>query len=233
MARDAAASADLAVDREGGKIIQLVRPGRTLGGFFAMTLDTLSVMMRRPIVWREFFLQVSLIVRVAALPTLMLAIPFAVMVIFEFMLLEIVHLSPDTVLVLAATGATAVCVDVSSYAIHGEIATLRAAGVDPIQALVVPRVLAGSVAAVLLSFIVVPVTGIFFFSVFGQHTPISQFIGNLLLLARPSNVVIGVLEAALLGLVGGLFACYKGISANDATTGTQTAGADPVLHEAK
>ncbi|WP_353615632.1 ABC transporter permease [Mycobacterium sp. D16R24] len=205
------------------------KPGRTLGGFIVLTLDTLAVMVRRPIVWREFFLQVTSIVRLAALPTVMLAIPFAVMVIFEVMLLEIAHLSPDTVLVMAAVGATAVCVDVSSCAIQREIEVLRAVGVDPMQALVVPRVLAGAVAAVLLSFIVVAATGVFFFSVFGQHTPISQFIGNLMLLAQPSNVVIGVVEAAVLGLVGGLFACYKGISANDATAGTQTAVCEPAV----
>lgn len=194
-----------------------------------MTRETLSVMVRRPIVWREFFLQVSSIVRVAALPTLMLAIPFAVMVIFEVMLLEVARLAPDTVLVMAAVGATVVCVDVSSYAMQGEIEALQTAGVDPVRALVVPRVLAGAVAAVLLSFITVAATGVFFFSVFGQHTPISQFIGNLMLLAQPSNVVIGVVEAAVLGLVGGLFACYKGISANDVTVGTQTAVCEPAV----
>ncbi|CPV60881.1 integral membrane protein YrbE3A [Mycobacteroides abscessus subsp. massiliense] len=193
-------------------------PKRALGGFAAMTLDTFSTMVRGPVLWREAFLQVFSIARVAALPTVMLAIPFAVLVIFEVMLLEIPHFPPDTVLVLAAAGATAVCVDVSSYAIREEINTLRATGVDPIQALVVPRVLAGAVAAVLLSFITVAATGVFFFSVFGQHTPLSQYIDNLMLLAQPLNVVFGVVEAALLGLVGGLWACYKGISASDSAS---------------
>jgi phospholipid/cholesterol/gamma-HCH transport system permease protein len=63
-----------------------------------------------------------------------------------------------------------------------------------------------------LAFAAVGVTGIFFFSVFAPHNPFSQFIGNVTRLMSPSNVIVLVVEAAVLGLFGGLIACYKGIS---------------------
>lgn len=165
--------------------------------------------MRYHSTWRKLFAQMFSTIQAAALPTVMLSIPIGVLAVFEIMVLGIAAFRPDTVLVLAAVATTAVCVGMSSYAVRNEIDTLQAEGTNSAPGPVMPQVLVGVVAAVLLSFVTTVVTGVFFFSVFGHHTSLSQFIGNLTLLTRPSNIAIGLAEATFLSLLAGQFAYRK------------------------
>ena len=55
-----------------------------------------------------------------------------------------------TVLVVAGAGATAMCADLGARTIREELDAMRVMGINPIQALVVPRVLAATLVAVLL-----------------------------------------------------------------------------------
>ena len=52
-----------------------------------------------------------------------------------------------TVLVVAGAGATAMCADLGARTIREELDALRVMGIDPIQALVVPRVLAATLVS--------------------------------------------------------------------------------------
>lgn len=54
-------------------------------------------------------------------------------------------------LVVAGAGATAICADLGAHTIREEIDALRVLGIDPIQRLVVPRVLASTAVALLLN----------------------------------------------------------------------------------
>ncbi|MEU9807867.1 ABC transporter permease [Mycobacterium sp. NPDC050853] len=205
-------------DRTDGPVSTFTeKPARTLGGFLAMTLDTFVAMLRRPPAVREFFRQALSIARAALLPMCMVAIPLAILLVF---ILEALVFGPagfptHTVLVAAATGATVVCAEGDSARIRREIDAMRFRGMDITHRFVVPRVLATAVAAVPLAFVAAGVTGVFFFSVFAPHNPFSQFVGNVTRLMSPSNIIVLVVEAAVLGLIGGLIACYKGISAAD------------------
>ena len=49
-----------------------------------MALDTFVAMFRPPFAWREFILQSWFVARVSIVPTLMLAIPFTVLLVFTF-----------------------------------------------------------------------------------------------------------------------------------------------------
>jgi len=136
---------------------QVTKPVRALGNFFAMALDTLMLIPRRPFAVREFWLQSWFVARVSLLPTLMLAIPFTVLLIFTFNILLVEFGAADysgtgaaygtvtqvgpivTVLVVAGAGATAMCADLGARTIREEIDALRVMGVNPIQALVVRR----------------------------------------------------------------------------------------------
>ena len=60
-----------------------------------------------------------------------------------------------TVLVVAGAGATAMCADLGARTIREELDALRVMGINPVQALVVPRVLAATLVAVLLSSLVI------------------------------------------------------------------------------
>src|SRR6202011_2896833 len=56
-----------------------------------------------------------------------------------------------TVLVVSGAGATAMCADLGARTIRDELDALRVMGINPIQALVVPRVLAATTVALALS----------------------------------------------------------------------------------
>ena len=226
------------------------RPLRALGEFFALALDTLVSIPRRPFAWREFLLQSWFVARVSLLPTLMLAIPFTVLAVFTFNILLIEFGAADfsgtgaafgtvtqigpivTVLVVAGAGPPR-CAPTSGRAPSAKNSTrMRVMGINPIQALVVPRVLAATLVALLLSSMVtlVGLVGGFVFSVFIQHVTPGAFVAGLTLLTGLPDVIIALIKAALFGLAAGLIACYKGISSAAARPGRQRGQRDRGLH---
>jgi phospholipid/cholesterol/gamma-HCH transport system permease protein len=229
---------------------RLQKPMRAVGGFFAMALDTLVLIPQKPFAWREFLAQSWFVARVSLLPTLMLAVPFMVLLMFTFniLLLEfgaadysgagaaygsVTQLGPIvTVLVVSGAGATAMCADLGARTIREELDALRVMGVNPIQTLVVPRVLAATVVATLLSSVVVLVgmVGGFFFSVFVQHVTPGAFAAGLTLITGLADVVISLVKAALFGLAAGLIACYKGISVGGGPAGVGNAVNETVVY---
>ncbi|MCT7657853.1 MlaE family ABC transporter permease [Mycobacterium deserti] len=214
-----------------------------------MALDTAWLATRRPFAWRELVLQTWFVARVSLLPTLMLAIPFTVLGVFtlNILLLEfgaadfsgsgtalaaVTQIGPlVTVLVVAGAGATAMCADLGARTIREELDALRVLGINPIQSLVVPRVIAATVAALLLSSLVT-LTGLiggFAFSVFGQHVTPGTFAAGLTLLTGLPELIISAVKAALFGLSAGLIACYKGISVGGGPAGVGNAVNETVV----
>src|SRR5438445_509876 len=167
----------------------LLGPVRSVGKFFALALDIFVTMFKPPFAWREFLDQTWFVARVSLLPSLVLAVPFVVMAVFAINVLlaefgaadfsgagasvaAVNQLGPFvTVLVVAGAGATAMCADLGARTIRDELDAMRVMGIDPVQVLVVPRVLAATLVAFLLSALVT-LTGLmggFIFAVFIQH----------------------------------------------------------------
>ncbi len=225
------------------------KPIRSVGGFFAMSLDTFVLMFKPPFAWREFILQSWFVARVSIVPTLMLSIPFTVLLVFTFNVLLVEFGAQDfsgtgaaigtvtqigpivTVLVVAGAGATAMCADLGARTIRDELDALRVMGINPIQSLVVPRVLAATLVALMLaaSVVVVGITGGFFFSVFVQHVTPGAFVSGMTLITGPVDVVIALVKATLFGLSAGLIACYKGISVGGGPAGVGNAVNETVV----
>jgi phospholipid/cholesterol/gamma-HCH transport system permease protein len=226
------------------------KPVRALGEFFGMALDTLMLLPRRPFAWGELLLQAWFVARVALLPTVMLAIPFNVLLIFIFNILLVEFGAADysgsgaaygtvtqigpivTVLVVAGAGATAMCADLGARTIREELDALRVMGVNPIQSLVVPRVLAATIVATLLASVVILVglAGSFFFSVFVQNVTPGAFVGGLTVITGAGDVVISLIKAALFGMAAGLIACYKGITVGGGPAGVGNAVNETVVY---
>ncbi len=193
--------------------VKATKPIRAVGGFFAMALDTLVLIPRRPFAWREFLSQ-SWFVAGAAFGT-------------------VTQLGPIvTVLVVAGAGATSMCADLGARTIREELDAMRVMGIDPIQALVVPRVLAATLIAVLLSSVVILVglVGGFIFSVFVQHVTPGAFAGGMTIITHLADVVIALIKAGLFGLAAGLIACYKGISVGGGPAGVGNAVNETVVY---
>lgn len=172
-------------------------------------------------------------------PTLMVAIPFCVIIVFQLNqllgeigatdlsgagagLAVVREIGPMvSVLVVAGVGATAVCADLGARKIRDEIDAMEVMGVRPVQRLVVPRVLALTLVAFALNGLVtlVGLTGSFLFSVFVQHASAGQFVANLTLLTGVSDFLVSELKAAVFGLLAGLVACFLGLNAKGGPKG--------------
>ena len=109
-----------------------------------------------------------------------------------------------TVLVVAGAGATAMCADLGARTIREELDALRVMGINPIQALVVPRVLAATFVAVLLSSVVILVglVGGFLFSVFVQHVTPGAYAAGLTVLTGAPRCAARVGQGGAVRLVG-------------------------------
>jgi len=226
------------------------KPVRGLGSFLAMTLDTFVLMFKPPFAWREFMVMTWFVARVSLLPTLLLSIPFVVMATFliNILILEfgaadfsgsatalasVTQLGPIvTVLVVAGAGATAMCADLGARTIREELDAMRVLGINPIQRLVVPRVLAATLVALMLESLVagVGIAAGFYFSVFIQHVTPGAFAGGLPLLVGLPELVIALIKASLFGLAAGLIACFKGISVGGGPAGVGIAVNETVVY---
>jgi phospholipid/cholesterol/gamma-HCH transport system permease protein len=134
-------------------------------------------------------------------------------------------------LVIAGAGASAMCADLGARTIREELDAQRVMGINPIQALVVPRVLAAMTVSLALSATVVifGLAGAYFFSVYLQHVSPGAFVSGLTLITGPADVVIALVKAALFGLAAGLIACYKGISVGGGPAGVGIAVNETVV----
>ena len=241
------------IDQKEGRFLTLpltiAKPMRAVGGFFALALDTIVQMFKPPFAWRELILQTWFIARVSILPTLMLSIPFTVLAVFilNILLVEfgaadfsgsgaalgaITQIGPVvTVLVVAGAGATAMCADLGARTIREELDAMRVMGIDPIQALVVPRVWAGTLVALMLNSLVavVGIAGGFVFSVFVQHVTPGAFVAGMTLLTGLPEIIISLCKAALFGMAASLIACYKGMSVGGGPAGVGNAVNETVV----
>jgi phospholipid/cholesterol/gamma-HCH transport system permease protein len=226
------------------------KPLREVGSYFALSLDIFVQMVRPPYAWREFIYQAWFVARVSIVPTISLSIPFNALSVFiiNVLLVEIgaadasgagaalasvAYIGPiTTVLVVAGTGATAMCADLGARTIREEIDAMRVMGIDPVQRLLAPRVLALGLNGLLLNSIntIVGLVGSFFFSVYFQHVTPGAWAASLTLLLKTADVVIAFLKATLFGLVAGTIACYKGVTVGGGPQGVGNAVNETVVY---
>jgi phospholipid/cholesterol/gamma-HCH transport system permease protein len=203
-----------------------------VGGLFTMSFDAVRFLFRRPFQGREFVEQSWFVARVAVIPTLLVAIPFTVLVSFTLNILlrelgaadlsgagaafgAVTQVGPlVTVLIVAGAGATAMCADLGSRTIRDEIDALEVLGINPVQRLVTPRMLASGLVALLLNSLVciIGILGGYVFSVFVQHVNPGAFAAGVTVLTGIPELIISGVKAALFGLIAGLVACYRGLT---------------------
>ena len=199
---------------------------QAIGGLFAMSADAVRFIFHKPFQWREFLEQSWFVARVSLAPTLLVAIPFTVLVSFTLNILlrelgaadlsgagaafgAVTQVGPlVTVLIVAGAGATAMCADLGSRTIREEIDAMEVLGINPVQRLVTPRMLASGLVALLLNSLVViiGILGGYVFSVFVQDVNPGAFAAGITLLTGVPEVIISCVKAALFGLIAGLVA---------------------------
>lgn len=211
----------------------------TFGDFYGFVGKVFARMFTRTFHFREFVSQAWFITTVSFGPALLVSIPFCVVIIFQVnqILIQIgaVDLAGAgaavavvreigpivSVLVVAGAGATAICADLGSRKIREEIDAMVTLGIDPIERLVVPRVVASTLVGVALNGMVtvVGLLGGYFFSVVLQGATPGLYVAELTLLVGLPDFIASELKAAVFGLLAGLTACYLGLNAKGGPKG--------------
>lgn len=94
-------------------------------------------------------------------------------------------------------------------------------GIDPLHRLVAPRVLAAMLVAFFLNGLVsvVGVAGGYFFNVIIQDGNPGAYVASFTTLARLSDLYVSELKAVIFGLLAGLVASYRGLTAGGGPKG--------------
>jgi phospholipid/cholesterol/gamma-HCH transport system permease protein len=212
---------------------------RQTGNFVAFALDTQSALFRRPFQFRELIQQAWFIASVTILPTALVSIPFGAVIALQLgtltrqlgaqsftgaasVLAVIREASPIvTALLIAGAGGSAICADLGARKIREEIDAMEVLGIDPIQRLVVPRVIACMMVAVLLNGLVsvVGVCGGYFFNVIVQGGTPGSYLASFTALAQLPDLYAGEFKALVFGLIAALVASYKGLTAGGGPKG--------------
>ncbi len=214
-----------------------------VGNLSSMLLDaswsTGQTVARRTFVWREFAEQAWFLISVSVLPTLLIAIPFGIVLVLEVGGLAnsigansfvgavdaigtVREAAPViTALILSGAGGSAICSDLGARTIRDEIAALEVMGIDPIERLVAPRLLATVVVAVLLNGIVA-MAGIlsgYAADVYMLHGTAGGFLNSFSAFSQAADLIESELKAAFFGLIAGIVASYKGLGVKRGAAG--------------
>lgn len=232
-----------------GYAAPLVRPVRSVGYFIGMSLDVFVGIFTTRFAWQEYLSQSLFVARVSLLPAVLMIIPYSLINTFIFNILlsefgaadfsgagaaffNVNQIGPlVTVLVTAGASATAMCADLGARTIREELDAQRVMGIDPIQALVIPRVLAATTVSVALMGLVVLVGMIasFVFCVYALHVSAGVFVAGMTVVTGLGDVIVSLIKAFLFGLAAGLIACYKGISVGGGPAGVGNAVNETVV----
>jgi len=219
------------------------RPWQRLGDLMSMFVDTIVVLctsiVRGRFPWWDFLVQSRFLVSVSLLPTVLIAIPFGLVLVLEVGGLtsqlgatSLVGgvISTATIreaapiisgIVLAGAGGSAICADLGSRSTRHEIAALEVMAVDPLERLVAPRIPAAILVAVLLNGIVsfVGIMTAYLAHVFILHGSAGGFLSSFSAFATSSDLVESCLKAALFGLITAVVASYEGLTCEKGPTG--------------
>lgn len=214
-----------------------------LGDVFAMLVDavwsTVSAFVHRRFSWVEFVDQTWFLISVTVLPSVLIAIPFGLVLVLEVGGLSVQigasaivgavdaigivrEAAPViTAIILSGAGGSAICSDLGARTMRDEIDAMWVMAVDPIERLVAPRVLATVVVALLLNGIVA-FAGImsgYLASVFILHTSAGGFLESFSSFAQPADAVESMFKAGLFGLLAAVVASHQGMHAKRGPAG--------------
>ncbi|WP_067702676.1 MlaE family ABC transporter permease [Nocardia jejuensis] len=194
--------------------------------------ELVTSMIRRRFPYGEFIRQCAFMANVAAIPTLLVAIPIAVVVAVQVGSLVsqvgattfigavnglgIIRQGAPLVTSLMIAGAvgSSMCADLGSRTIREEIDAMKVMGVDPIRRLVAPRLAAAVLVSMLLCGFVVFIgfaTG-YLFNVYIQSGTPGSYISTFASFAVAADLAVAVFKAMVFGALTAIIACDTGLN---------------------
>jgi phospholipid/cholesterol/gamma-HCH transport system permease protein len=209
------------------------------GKMFSVGIEAMRTVVRRPWPVQEFLDQMWFLIKVTTVPVILISIPFGMIISLHVgsfltqlgsqahmgaaMVLAVVREEAPvaTALLIAGAGGSAMCADLGSRRIRDEIDAMEVLGINPIHRLIMPRILAAMVVAVLLDAIVsvAGIAGGWFFAVIVQNGTTSSYFASFNELSQSADLWMALTKALIFGFVGGMVACYKGFYAKGGPKG--------------
>ncbi len=210
-----------------------------IGRMFALALEAVRLLFRNGLPLGEFIDQCWFLVKVTTFPAMLISVPFGMVIALEVgslleqvgaqghlgaaMVLAVVREQAPlaTALLIAGAGGSAMCADLGSRKIRDEISAMEVIGVNPVQRLVLPRIAAATVVAVLLDGLVsvAGIAGGWYFGTRGVHITTSSFFATFSELSQIADLWIALFKAATFGFIAAMVACYKGMYAKGGAKG--------------
>ena len=210
-----------------------------LGRVFGLCWAVLVRIPRRPWRPRAVAEQVWFVASVTLFPAMLLTLSFGLVIGLQVynitrqfgaesaqgaaMVLAIVREAGPlgTTFMLAAAAGTAITADLGSRTVRDEIAAMQVMSVDPIHRLVVPRVLGASIAAGILTGIVIMggLAGGFFYSVVLKGSNAGAYVDGFSVLAQMPDLYLALAKGMVFGVVAAIIAAWRGLYAKGGAGG--------------
>ncbi|WP_327144063.1 MlaE family ABC transporter permease [Nocardia sp. NBC_01327] len=193
--------------------------------------------------WKEAILQAWRLITVTAIPAILMAIPFGVIVSVQVG--NLIHtLGADSLLgatgglgvikqgaplatgfLLGGAGAAALAADLGARTIREEIDALNTMGISPIHRLVIPRMVAMLVVAPLLNVLIifVGVLAGYMVAIGGQGVTPGSYWATFGSFTTTADVWVSLLKAVIFGFIVVVIACQRGLEAKGGPRGVADA----------
>ena len=193
--------------------------------------------------WSEFLLQAWFMTRVSLLPTILVAIPFGVITSVQIGAVAnqigatsfsgavngigVLRQGAPLVTSLMIAGAvgSAITSDLGARAVREEIDALKVMGINPVQRLVAPRVVAALLVSLLLTVVVAMTAMItaFVLNVGNGTISAGAYLDSFVSFSQPTDLFLAELKALVFGFIATIVAAHKGLSASGGPKGVADA----------
>ncbi|MBF6278381.1 ABC transporter permease [Nocardia sp. 852002-20019_SCH5090214] len=213
--------------------------GRTMRVASASAAGTASDVVRLKFQWREAIQQAWYLITVTALPAVLMAIPFGVIVSVQVG--NLIHqIGADSLLgaagglgvikqgapmatglLLGAAGAAAIAADLGARNIREEIDAMRTMGISPMHRLVIPRMVAMVFVAPMLNILIifVGVVAGYAVAIGPQGVTPGSYWGTFGSFTTVADIGVSVVKSVLFGFIVVVVACQRGLEAKGGPRG--------------
>lgn len=208
----------------------------------SVTAAVTDIVQRR-FSWTEFMLQAWFMTRVSLLPTILVAIPFGVIISVQIGAVAsqvgatsfmgavngigILRQAAPLVTSLMIAGAvgSAITADLGARTVREEIDALKVMGISPVQRLVAPRVVAALTVALLLTVVVAMTAMItaYILNVGGGKVSSGAYQESFVAFSQPTDFVLAEFKALVFGFIATIVAAHKGLNATGGPKGVADA----------
>lgn len=189
--------------------------------------------------WDEFFRQMWFMIRVSLLPTILVSIPFGIIVAVQIggISAQIGATSFQgavngvgvlrqgaplvTSLMIAGVVGSAITADLGARQVREEIDAMKVMGLSPIRRLVAPRLVAALVVSIVLTGVVATTSILTSYGLVVGAGKVSAgtYLGGFASFAQPTDLGLAVVKSVCFGFIAVVVAAHKGLHAHGGPKG--------------